>query len=175
MHFTGCSTSVKMASNVTTQGQEAVECDSCQNPVSFFCRRCGVSLCDSCVPHHLRISSKVGHDVVDFTKKGDGECSVFCKMCDLPICKHKMSECSVNIGEVLKSIAQENGLLQSFRRELETLIDPAQIQEFLKREVEEKLMKRFLKTIVCFFSYLPCNTTFYSFLKIQKNNPHNPN
>ncbi|XP_078322983.1 uncharacterized protein LOC111126232 [Crassostrea virginica] len=105
-----------MASKVTTQGQEAVVCDLCRNPVSFFCRRCGVSLCDSCVPDHLRISSKVGHDVVDFTKKGDGECSVFCKMCDLPICKHKMSECSVNIEEVLKSIAQENGLLQSFRR-----------------------------------------------------------
>ena len=143
-----------MASKVKTQGQEAVVCDLCRNPVSFFCRRCGVSLCDSCVPDHLRISSKVGHDVVDFTKKGDGECSVFCKMCDLPICKHKMSECSVNIEEVLKSIAQENGLLQSFRRELETLIDPAQIQEFLKREVEEKiegLMKRFLKTIVWVF------------------------
>ena len=139
---------------MTTQGQEAVVCDLCQNPVSFFCRRCGVSLCDPCVPHHLRISSKVGHDVVDFTKKGDDECSVFCKTCDLPICEHKihdLSECSVNIGEVLKSIAQENGLLQSFRRELETLIDPAQIQEFLKREVEEKMMKRFLKTIVWFF------------------------
>ena len=151
-----------MASNMTTQGQEAVVCDFCQNSVSFFCRRCGVSLCDSCVPHHLRISSKVGHDVVDFTKKGDDECSVFCKTCDLPICEHKihdLSELSVKIEEVLKNITPENGLLQSFRHELEAPLGPAQIQEFLKREVEEKiegLMKRFLKTIIWIFSYLPC-------------------
>ena len=79
---------------MATQGQEVVECELCSNPVSFFCRRCGVSLCDSCVPDHLRISSKSGHDVVDFTKKGDDECSVFCRMCDFPKCDHRSHDLS---------------------------------------------------------------------------------
>ncbi|XP_078327006.1 uncharacterized protein LOC144623031 [Crassostrea virginica] len=132
-----------MASNVTTQGQEVVECDLCQNPVSFFCRRCGVSLCDSCVPDHLRVSSQTGHDVVDFAMKDDDctcfceshpkhECSAFCKTCDLPICllcvsikhkSHNLSELSDKIEELLKSIGQENNRLQSSRHELERLLD----------------------------------------------------
>ncbi|XP_078327008.1 uncharacterized protein LOC111113340 [Crassostrea virginica] len=132
-----------MASNVTTQGQEIVECDLCPNPVSFFCRRCGVNLCDPCVSDHLRLSSQNGHDVVDFAKKDDDdtcfceshpkhECSAFCKTCDLPICllcvsiKHKshdLSELSEKIEELLKSIGQENNRLQSSRHELERLLD----------------------------------------------------
>ena len=132
-----------MASNVTTQAQEVVECDLCQNTVSFFCRRCGVSLCDSCVPDHLRVSSQTGHDVVDFAKKDDDdtcfceshpkhECSAFCKTCDFPICllcvsikhkSHNLSELSEKIEELLKSIGQENNRLQCSRHELERLLD----------------------------------------------------
>ena len=132
-----------MASNETTQGQEIVECDSCQNPVSFSCRRCWVNLCDPCALLHLRISSKTGHDVVDFVKKDDDdscfceshpkqECSVFCKTCDIPICvlcvslmhkSHNLSELSEKIEEVLKNITQKNDRLQSFRHKLETHLD----------------------------------------------------
>lgn len=138
-HFTGYSKSVKMAAN---QGQEVVGCDLCQNLVSFSCRRCGVNLCDPCVPVHLRVSSQNGHDVVDFTKKDDDmcfceshqqhACSAFCKTCNIPICilcvsiehkSHNLSELSVKIEEVLKSIAHENDRLQSFRHELETHLD----------------------------------------------------
>ena len=134
-----------MTSNVTTQGQEAVECKSCRKPVSFFCRRCGVNLCDPCVLLHLRVKYKFGHDVVDYASKDDDECSVFCKT----ICEYKsqhLSELQVKVEDVLKIIAEENGLLQSFRHKLETFLD--QIQKCLKREVEKKnegLMKRFLK------------------------------
>lgn len=60
-----------MASEESTQGQHFVECDLCQKPVSFFCRRCGVNLCDSCIPVHLRLKSKTGHDVVHFTSRED--------------------------------------------------------------------------------------------------------
>ena len=85
-----------MASNLTTQGQEDVVCDLCQSPVSFFCRRCGVNLCDPCVLLHLRVKSKFGHDVVDYTSKDDDDVclcdshpennySAYCKECDIPI------------------------------------------------------------------------------------------
>ena len=63
------STLYMMASDETTQGQEVVECDFCQNPVSFFCRRYGVNLCDACIPEHLRVKSKTGHDVVDYVSR----------------------------------------------------------------------------------------------------------
>ena len=128
-----------MASVTTTQGQEVVECDLCQNPVSFFCRRCGVNLCDACIPVHLRVKSKTGHDLVDYVSKDDDdtcfcdshpkhECSAFCKTCDAPICmlcvsikhkSHKISELSDKIKELLQSITRENDRLQSFRYVLE--------------------------------------------------------
>ena len=116
-HFTGPLKSIKMTSNVTTQGQEAVECKSCRKPVSFFCRRCGVNLCDPCILLHLRVKYKFGHDVVDYASKEDDECSVFCKT----ICEYKsqhLSELQVKVEDVLKIIAEENGLLQSFRHKL---------------------------------------------------------
>ena len=133
--------STTMASNVTTQGQEAVLCDLCQSPVSFFCRRCGVNLCDFCVPYHLRVSSQTGHDVVDKQDDNDKcfceshpkhECFAFCETCDLPICllcvsikhkSHNLSELAEKIIELLKSIGQENNRLQSSRHELERLLD----------------------------------------------------
>ncbi|XP_078327276.1 uncharacterized protein LOC111124510 [Crassostrea virginica] len=92
-----------MASQVTSQGQEAVECGLCQNPVSFFCRRCWVNLCDPCVPVHLRVKSKFGHDVVDYASKDDDD--------------------DDQTEELLKDITQENDRLQSFRLEMKTLLD----------------------------------------------------
>ena len=161
LHFTGPLKSIKMASNVTTQGQEAVVCDLCQSPVTFFCRHCGVNLCDPCVLLHLRVKSKFGHDVVDYASKDDNECSTFCKT----ICEYKsqhLSELSVKVEDVLKIIAEENGRLQSFRHKLETSLD--KIQKCLKREVEEKnegLMKRFLKNK--YVSFFLLSTLFYFF------------
>nr|XP_022320431.1 uncharacterized protein LOC111122792 [Crassostrea virginica] len=132
-----------MASNVTTQGQEAVLCDLCQSPVSFFCQRCGVNLCDPCVLLHLRVKSKFGHDVVDYASKDDDDvclcgshpenkCSAYCKECDVPICilcvsikhkSHEISELQDKIDELLKDINRENDRLQSFRDDLERVLD----------------------------------------------------
>nr|XP_022324757.1 uncharacterized protein LOC111125344 [Crassostrea virginica]XP_022324758.1 uncharacterized protein LOC111125344 [Crassostrea virginica]XP_022324759.1 uncharacterized protein LOC111125344 [Crassostrea virginica] len=131
-----------MASNVTTQGQEAVVCDLCQSPVSFFCRRCGVNLCDPCVLLHLRVKSKFGHDVVDYVSKDDDDvclceshpehkCSAYCKNCDVPICilcvsikhkSHEISELQDKIDELLKDITRENDRMQSFRDDLERVL-----------------------------------------------------
>lgn len=122
MHFRGCSVLIKMASNVTTKDLEIEVCNLCQNPVSFFCRRCGVNLCDPCVLHNLRVSSETGHEIVDFTKKyvedvcfcklhPKHEYSVFCKTCDVPVCllcvsikhkSHELSELSEKVEEILK-------------------------------------------------------------------------
>nr|XP_022323134.1 uncharacterized protein LOC111124508 isoform X2 [Crassostrea virginica] len=92
-----------MASQMISQGQEAVECGLCQNPVSFFCRRCWVNLCDPCVPVHLRVKSKFGHDVVNYASKDDDD--------------------DDQTEELLKDITQENDRLQSFRLEMKTLLD----------------------------------------------------
>nr|XP_022320417.1 uncharacterized protein LOC111122780 [Crassostrea virginica] len=151
-----------MASNRTTQRKEVVECDLCHSPVSFFCRRCGVNLCDFCVPYHLRVSSQTGHDVVDFDKQDDNdtcfceshpkhECSAFCETCELPICllcvsikhkSHNLSELAEKIIELLKSIGQENNRLQSSRHELERLLDHttkrlSSLSSFYHRRKEE--------------------------------------
>ncbi|XP_022320064.2 uncharacterized protein LOC111122565 [Crassostrea virginica] len=128
-----------MASQMISQGQEAVECGLCQNPVSFFCRRCGVNLCDSCLPDHVRAK----HDVVDYASKDDDDvcfcdshpenkCSAYCQKCDVPICilcvsikhrSHEISELQDKVEELLKDISGENDRLQSFRHEMETLLD----------------------------------------------------
>nr|XP_034325696.1 uncharacterized protein LOC105347626 [Crassostrea gigas] len=125
------------------EGQDLVECDLCQQPVSFFCRRCKVNLCDPCVPIHLRVKSKNGHDIVDYASKNDddtchcdshpqNDCSAYCKTCDAPICilcvsikhkSHEMSELSDKIEELLKVIAKENDRLQSNKHDLERVFD----------------------------------------------------
>nr|XP_022301797.1 uncharacterized protein LOC111109841 [Crassostrea virginica] len=83
--------------------QDLVKCGLCQNPVSFFCRRCRVKLCDSCVPIHLRVKSEFGHDVVDYASNDDDD--------------------DDKIEVLLKDITQENDRLQSFRFEIKTLLD----------------------------------------------------
>uniref|UniRef100_A0A8W8I213 B box-type domain-containing protein n=9 Tax=Magallana gigas TaxID=29159 RepID=A0A8W8I213_MAGGI len=125
------------------EAQHSVECDLCQQPVSFFCRRCGVNLCDPCVTIHLRVKSKNGHDIVDYTSKDDddtchcdshpqNDCSAYCNTCDAPICilcvsikhkSHEMSELSDKIEELLKVIAKENDRLQSSKNELEKILE----------------------------------------------------
>ena len=109
----------------------------------FFCRRCGVNLCDPCALLHLRVKSKFGHDVVDNASRGDDDvclcdshpenkCSAYCKECDVPICilcvsikhkSHEISELQDKIDELLKAITRENDRLQSFRDDLERVLD----------------------------------------------------
>ncbi|XP_078327166.1 uncharacterized protein LOC144623061 [Crassostrea virginica] len=131
-----------MASGVATPAQEDIECGLCRNPVSSFCRKCEVNLCDSCIPNHLRVKSKTGHVIVNFTTKYEDddlcfcelhpqyECSSYCKTCEVPIClhctahkSHQISELSDKIEELLKGIARESDRLQSFRHQLETVLD----------------------------------------------------
>ncbi|XP_065944901.1 E3 ubiquitin-protein ligase TRIM71-like [Magallana gigas] len=132
-----------MMASIDEDLQDLVECDLCQQPVSFFCRRCGVNLCDPCVPIHLRVKSKNGHNIVDYTSKNDddtchcdshpqNDCSAYCKTCDAPICilcvsikhkSHEMSELSDKIEELLKVITRENDRLQSSKHDLERVLD----------------------------------------------------
>nr|XP_011454001.2 uncharacterized protein LOC105346916 [Crassostrea gigas] len=132
-----------MMASIDEDLQDLVECDLCQQPVSFFCRRCGVNLCDPCVPIHLRVKSKNGHDIVDYASKNDddtchcdshpqNDCSAYCKTCDAPICilcvsikhkSHEMSELSDKIEELLKVITRENDRLQSSKHDLERVLD----------------------------------------------------
>ena len=132
-----------MARKVKSQAQEVVVCNLCQEPVSFFCRRCGVNLCDQCALSHLRTKSKFGHDVVDFASKDDDdsflcdshpqhECLAYCKTCDVPICilcvsikhkSHEISELHDKIEGLLKDIALENNRLQLFCGQLKNLLD----------------------------------------------------
>lgn len=106
---------VEMASR--DKAQHFVECDLCRQPVSFFCRRCRINLCDPCVPIHLRVRSVIYHDIAIFAIKDDDEtcfcdshflndCSAYCKTCKIPICSvcvsakhksHKIYELSYKI------------------------------------------------------------------------------
>ena len=156
--LTGCQKLLMMASQMISQGQEVVECGLCQIPVSFFCRRCGLNLCDSCVPVHLRVKSKFGHDVVDHASKDDDDvcwcdshpenkCSAYCKVCDVPICilcasikhrSHEISELHDKVEELLRDINRENDRLQSFRHEMKTLLDHTTKQLFSLSSVYQK-------------------------------------
>nr|XP_019926568.2 uncharacterized protein LOC105337167 isoform X2 [Crassostrea gigas]XP_034327027.1 uncharacterized protein LOC105337167 isoform X2 [Crassostrea gigas] len=124
------------------EAQDFVGCDLCQQPVSFFCRRCGINLCDPCVTIHLRVKSTNVHEIVDFASKDDydtchcdshpkNDCSAYCKTCDAPICilcvsikhkSHEMAELSDKIEELLKVIAKENDRLQTSKHELEKIL-----------------------------------------------------
>ncbi|XP_056006521.1 uncharacterized protein LOC130046582 [Ostrea edulis] len=95
-----------MASEDIAQGQYVIECDICKQPVSFFCRRCGFNLCDPCVPVHLRIKSKTGHDVVDYASRDDDDTS--------------------KIKELMETITKENERLQNYKYELKKIIDQTQ-------------------------------------------------
>ena len=126
---------------MANQCQEVVKCDFCPKPVSFSCRSCVDDLCEDCLPGHVRQPSRTGHDVVDLAKKNEDKssfceshldqlCSTFCKTCDLPICNlcvsnehnsHNLSKLSEKIEEVLTCI---NDQVQSFRQEIETILDP---------------------------------------------------
>ena len=124
------------------RSQEPVECDLCQETVSFFCRRCRVKLCDTCVPVHLRVKCKYGHDVVDFASKCAEEsnfckshpeniCSAFCKTCDAPICllcasvKHKLHDVSELTDEMLllKEFAGKKARIQLLTDQLERILN----------------------------------------------------
>nr|XP_022324329.1 uncharacterized protein LOC111125127 [Crassostrea virginica] len=147
-----------MASQMISQGQEVVECGLCQNPVSFFCRHCGVNICDSCLPVHLRVKSEFGHDVVDYASKDDDDvclcdshpenkCSAYCKKCDVPICilcvsikhrSHEIMELQDKVEELLKEINRENDRLQSFRHKMKTLLDHTTKQLSLLSSIYQK-------------------------------------
>ncbi|XP_078327165.1 uncharacterized protein LOC111125741 [Crassostrea virginica] len=130
------------SSEATPVEEEVTECGLCRNAVSSFCRQCKVNLCDSCIPNHLRAKSKTGHVIINFTTKYDDddscyceshpqyECSSYCKTCEVPIClhctahkSHQISELSDKIEELIKVIARESDKLQSFRHQLETVLD----------------------------------------------------
>ena len=130
------------ASLETTPCQEVVNCSLCRTPVSFFCRRCRINLCDSCIPGHLRVKSKFGHDVVDIGSKEKDDscfcdahpqytCSAYCKTCDVVICilcisirhkLHEIIELSSNV-ELFKRFSRGKDLLLSFKNEIEPVLN----------------------------------------------------
>lgn len=132
-----------MSSEEGNQDENFSECDLCQKPVSLVCRRCNVNLCDHCIPIHLRVKSKNAHDVVDYVIKDDDDtqfcdfhpeydCSAYCETCNVPIwiiCvfikhkSHEMLELSDKLKELSKVIAKENDRHQTFKHELETLLN----------------------------------------------------
>lgn len=133
----------KMATEQRDEHILSPKCDICKNLVSFSCRLCRVNICDTCVQVHLREKAISGHDIVEYgTKDKDEECicelhppngcSIFCKTCDIPICKlcvsdnhstHETSQLSEQIEQLLKKIERENGRLQSFKTELQIVLD----------------------------------------------------
>lgn len=92
---------------------------------------------------HLRMKSKNAHDVVDNVSKDDddtrfcdfhprNDCSACCETCNVPICiicvsikhkSHEMLELSDKLKDLSKVIAMEKYRLQSFKHELETLLN----------------------------------------------------
>ena len=129
------------------QSQEPVECDLCREPVTFFCRQCVLSLCDDCVPVHLRVKCKYGHDVVDFASKDAEEsnfceshperkCSTYCKTCDVPICL----QCAAIVHKLhdIFELSDERKLLKEFagkKARFQSLID--QLEKVLSHTVKQ--------------------------------------
>ena len=106
-----------MAAKEDLDCQEIVKCDLCETPVSFYCRRCVVNLCDPCVLVHVRVKSEFGHDIIDFSSKDENDlcfcdahpkhnCSAYCNTCDVVIfilcisLKHKSHEITELSGDI---------------------------------------------------------------------------
>ena len=129
-----------MASDEFIELQESAKCNSCQKPVSFYCRLCGVHLCEPCTLKHLSVNSTFGHDIINIGTQEIGnscfcdlhpksKCSAYCKTCDAMICmscasvkhrSHEVSELPIEI-ELAKCFAREKERFRSYKRELETL------------------------------------------------------
>ncbi|XP_062622177.1 uncharacterized protein LOC134283706 [Saccostrea cucullata] len=131
-----------MASSKLNQGQYYIECDICNNPINFKCKRCFVNLCTTCVGPHLLSKSENGHNVVKYNEQSNpevGECLVhpqqqccsFCKTCDIPVCvlcltikhkEHDTCELSEKVGILSDFITEKNKQLQSMRSKFETVL-----------------------------------------------------
>ena len=131
-----------MAAKENLDCQDIVQCDLCGTPVSFYCRRCAVNLCDPCVLVHVRVKSEFGHDIIDFSSKDENDlcfceahpkynCSAYCKSCDVVICilcislkhrSHEITELSGDI-ELFKCFVNEKNRLRSFKLQLEPIFN----------------------------------------------------
>lgn len=122
----------------STQGQFAVLCQLCPNPVEHHCNLCDVDLCSSCIATHMADKTKQ-HEVVDFINRKKGRilpecsshkgnrCEMYCKDCHEPTCvlcvttTHKIHDFT-DIGEITENIKQQ---IINDLTELENDIAPA--------------------------------------------------
>eukprot|EP00105_Crassostrea_gigas_P020545 XP_011439340.1 PREDICTED: E3 ubiquitin-protein ligase TRIM36-like [Crassostrea gigas] len=122
----------------STQGQFAVLCHLCPNPVEHHCNLCDVDLCSSCIATHMADKTKQ-HEVVDFINRKKGRilpgcsshkgnrCEMYCKDCHEPTCvlcvttTHKKHDFT-DIGEIIENIKQQ---ITNDLTELENDIAPA--------------------------------------------------
>lgn len=120
------------------QGQFAVLCHLCPNPVEHHCNLCDVDLCSSCIATHMADKTKQ-HEVVDFINRKKGRilpecsshkgnrCEMYCKDCHEPTCvlcvttTHKKHDFT-DIGEIIENIKQQ---ITNDLTELENDIAPA--------------------------------------------------
>lgn len=107
----------------STQGQFAVLCHLCPNPVEHHCNLCDVDLCSPCIATHMADKTKQ-HEVVDFINRKKGRilpecsshkgnrCEMYCKDCHEPTCvlcvttTHKKHD-FIDIGEIIENIKQQ--------------------------------------------------------------------
>ncbi|XP_062577350.1 uncharacterized protein LOC134239195 [Saccostrea cucullata] len=131
-----------MSANLN-QAQNLLQCD-CPNPVEFYCKRCQVRLCETCLPVHTRLKTELGHAIDEYFTEDDENtnCScalhpefergAFCETCGVPVCllcvsfdhkSHVIAELTNKIPELLDTVTRENLRLDSLSNSYERALE----------------------------------------------------
>ncbi|XP_052692134.1 transcription intermediary factor 1-beta-like [Crassostrea angulata] len=124
----------------STQGQDAMFCQLCTNPVEYHCNLCRVDLCSPCTLNHLADKTN-RHEIVEFINRKKGHvlpecnshkkhrCELFCRDCQEPMCilcvttthkKHEITDIEEIIQNSKKRIIDdltelENDIVPAYR------------------------------------------------------------
>nr|XP_022307066.1 uncharacterized protein LOC111113257 [Crassostrea virginica]XP_022307067.1 uncharacterized protein LOC111113257 [Crassostrea virginica]XP_022307069.1 uncharacterized protein LOC111113257 [Crassostrea virginica] len=108
----------------TSQGQDVIRCQLCDNPVEHHCNLCHVDLCTICISSHVADKTK-RHEVVDFINKKEGPILPECKSHDKTLCEMYCNDCNkptcvqcVTTTHKKHDITDIKSIIENFKRRI---------------------------------------------------------
>nr|XP_022303842.1 E3 ubiquitin-protein ligase TRIM36-like [Crassostrea virginica] len=108
----------------TSQGQDLIRCQLCDNPVEHHCNLCHVDLCTICISRHVADKTK-RHEVVDFINKKEGPILPECKSHNKTLCEMYCNDCNkptcvlcVTTTHKKHDITDIKSIIENFKRRI---------------------------------------------------------